>query len=426
VFRWFDPNATDTLASGTRDWLEFAPIRSSVFDMTPSRLMWIKASQSKALDLGAGITMSLRDTFEMVIAPNDWTDFALPYTYSMNIGDIVAATGPMADTLEFYSWARSGRLHTTQPLYIRSLPDSTLRNRLNQLHALPTSGYSVHNPTDSAITLRVPPICAAMSTATSGLPKVKDGNAGTSWALKVVPWAAGDLPLTTVVCGFVRGRSRPSYYAAAPTFATAGVRVADTDGSKQYGHMVHHATDGFGGFSYRLMFYNESDKPTSISYSVLTVGDLPDSLHVSLVDEANGTVVRSQETLSIRVPAKSRVYRTLAVGDKYYASRFMKNVAPFTRFALYPNPFRGALTMSFMMPESVKHVECRLFDPRGRVVWQHNLRKVRSGRLNTVVWDGLTPQRRPVAAGTYVLRLSALDTDGARVATLKRQVTHLR
>jgi hypothetical protein len=264
-----------------------------------------------------------------------------------------------------------------------------------------------------------------MSTMTSGLPKKGPRDTRTFWSLKLAPRTAEGLPLTTVVCGYVKGRAGPTWYAAAPTFATAGVRIVGMDASRQFGHLVHHTPDEFGGFTYRMMFYNESDKPTAISCSVLGGERLPDSMHASIVDETNGTIRRADETLSVQVPAKSRAYRVLAVGDKYYAAKLLRNVAPFTRFALYPNPFRGALTVSFMMPESVKRVVCRLFDTQGRLVWQH-AQPVRGGRANRVVWDGRTPRGRPVAAGSYVLRLSAYGFDGTHVASLEQQLIHLR
>jgi hypothetical protein len=189
---------------------------------------------------------------------------------------------------------------------------------------------------------------------------------------------------------------------------------------------MHHAPDRFGGFSYELVLYNDADVATDISLRVEGAARLPEGFTVTLVDPVEGVQQRQEGAYAVRVPAKGRVHRLLAVGGGGYAAVWLKNVKPFARFALGPNPFRGALAMRFMMPEGVGRVECRLFDPLGRVVWRHVARGVRGGRMMQVVYDGRTSAGRPLAAGTYVLKLSAFDTRGGHMKSLKRQVMAVR
>jgi hypothetical protein len=279
----------------------------------------------------------------------------------------------------------------------------------------------VYNPAGVQVHLRIPPVCEAMSTVS----KRRAAEDTREWVLTLAPRTSAGSSLSTVICGFVPGGGDPTYYPAAPTFASAGVRVIDRTSSHQYGHVIHHASDRLGGLTYDLVFYNDSDRPTEIACALAGLDRFADSLHVSVVDRMTARVEEAGDVLRVPVPAKSRVYRSLTVGDRYYAGKLLRDVAPFARFALCPNPMHGSLTVSFMMPEGMAHVVCRLFDPRGRMVWDHT-QAVRGGRDNRMVWDGRTPQGRPVAAGTYVLRLSAYGRDGRHVASLEQQLIHLR
>jgi hypothetical protein len=78
------------------------------------------------------------------------------------------------------------------------------------------------------------------------------------------------------------------------------------------------------------------------------------------------------------------------------------------------------------MPEGVGRVEAKLFDPLGRVVWQYADRDVVGGGVNRIVWDGRNSLSKPVASGTYVLKLSAFDTAGRHMKSLERRLINAR
>jgi hypothetical protein len=149
-------------------------------------------------------------------------------------------------------------------------------------------------------------------------------------------------------------------------------------------------------------------------------------MSVALVDPVSGSVQPVMGAQGITVPAKGKVYRTVAVGSPDYYQVVMAGVKPFAQFRAYPNPFRRSVTICFMLPRDVGKVEYRLFDAMGRQVWHHVQRSRVQVGMNTLVWDGMVNNGRPAAAGTYVLRAVAFDATGNRLATKERRLVHVR
>ncbi len=72
---------------------------------------------------------------------------------------------------------------------------------------------------------------------------------------------------------------------------------------------------------------------------------------------------------------------------------------------VWPTPVGGPLTIGFQVP-SRRKVTLSIYDVGGRLVRTVLNAAVAPG-AHTVVWDGLTGQRRPVAAGVYFLRMES-------------------
>ncbi len=426
VFRWFDPASTDGTSDGAHQWVEYAASRADVFSVTPGKLLWVKTKESKALRFGGGATVSLRDTTTVVLPPENWTDFAVPHAFGMYVGDILDATGADADSLQFYHWIEDGGRYVTEPLFIGGMPDDSLTDRRAVLDGSGLEGFSVYNPGTEALTLRVPPICRAMSTVSNSLPKRKPRGANGSWALKVVPSVAGAGKATPVVCAYDSAATGLTRYPAAPTVASAGIRLFEQGRTARYGHAVRGSVDSAGGCSFALELYNNGEQAADISFTIAGRERLPSTAHAWIVDPTEGVLHDADGRITVQVPAKGRAVRVLAVGDDTYARLWLRNVKPFARFAAYPNPFRGVITLRFMMPESARRVECRLFDPLGRQVWRHELDDIRVGGMNMVVWDGRTRLGGCAASGTYVLQLDAYGKQTGHMKTLRRRLIRVR
>jgi hypothetical protein len=90
----------------------------------------------------------------------------------------------------------------------------------------------------------------------------------------------------------------------------------------------------------------------------------------------------------------------------------------FSLGAVSPNPFAGAATIRFSLPERVS-VQLGVFDVRGRKVCTLVDEALPPGAYARL-WDGRADDGEPVASGVYFLRMSAGDFRATRKALLLR------
>lgn len=428
VFRWFDPVSDDGVSRGTHDWVEYNDPQERLFRIVPGRLMWIKTKESRRPRFGSGVTTSLRDNQRIELPPQNWTDIALPYNFGICLGDILDATGAMADSLQYYRWANAGDgVYTTQTMYIATLTDSLLKDPATVLNAGARDGFSVYNPTESPVDLVIPPVTYAMSSyrvVGRGLPK--SAAQGKTWSLRLEPRVGESRALGPVVLGYAPAQAGQdkTWYPSAPSFSDAGVCVVDATGGR-FGHAVAHRTVD-GGVSFRVEFFNNADTPRRITCAILGSESIPDSLSLAVVEPRTGAVDVGPEAIVVDVPAKGRAVRIVSVGDPSHHAHALAGVKAFAGFMAYPNPFRGAVALQFMLPENVSRVEYRLFDAQGRQLWHQVQRTGLQTGANRVVWDGTVGAGTAAATGTYLLQATAYDTDGKVLGTREQRMVRVR
>lgn len=427
VFRYFDPNATADSSTGSHQWVEYSAANAPVFELKPGKLMWIKTVESPRLDFGSGVTVSLRDTFEITLPAGQWTDFALPYRFGMRIGDIAAATGAVTDSLELYSWTLSGNRYVTQPFYFGTLPGDSLNRLSDSLSYNAGSGYCVKNPTTHDVTLRLPPTNLQMSSygaLSRRLSKQRDAQDG--WTVVASASLSDGAGVTGVVMGYSAGDdgAKPTWYGAAPTFARAGIRVFDSQGGRSYGHVVAHALSG-NGVRFTLELYNDLDRPERMTLRLSGTEALPDGWQATLVDGAGGALAGADQGMTVTVPAKQRAYRTVAVGGPGFALTALEHATPFAGFAAFPNPFRGTVTLRYLLPAEAARVEYALYDATGRRIWRKSVSDgIRTG-VNVMVWDGRGSRGAALSSGTYLLRADAYDTAGSMLGSREQKLVYV-
>lgn len=409
-------------------WVEYTRSLEEVFRLEPGKLLWMKTKDSPRLDFGRGATVSLREPHEIDLPAQNWTDFALPYTFGVYVGDIVDATPGQADSLQFYQWVEGGDgVFVTQALYIASLPDSALTSPAAVLGGGSRDGYSVYNPLSTPVTLHVPPTSTPMSGYGAAGRSLGKRRRSDGWALRLEACAAQSRTLSTIVLGYAPSDGEPAmrWYPAAPSFGSVGVRVADRADGREYGHVVGSRLQR-GGITFDLVFFNDGDRSCRVDYKLSGLEQLADTMGVYVVDPIGGGVQAANTSLSVQVPGKGRAYRSVSVGGPGYHLGTLTHVEPLARFAAYPNPFSGIVTIRFMLPEHVGRVECRLFDTRGRLVWQQTRTGDTRVGPNVVVWDGGADRAEAAAAGTYLLRVRAYDRDGALLAVREQRLIRMR
>ena len=75
----------------------------------------------------------------------------------------------------------------------------------------------------------------------------------------------------------------------------------------------------------------------------------------------------------------------------------------------FPNPFNSATSIQFVLPRS-SQVILRIYDIRGRLVWQHKWAHLTAGK-HSILWHGQNGQGKVVASGIYLYSVvSSLGT----------------
>ncbi len=429
IFRWFDPAAmTDDGYGGAHRWVEYDPAKEDVFALKPGKLMWIKTNELERLDFGQGVTVSLKEPVTIPLPPRNWTDMALPHKFGICLGDIIEATGDAAESLQYYRWNRGGDgTYVSNAMFIGSIPDSALNERSQVLVSGIQDGYSIYNPLDETVVLRVPPIAWSMSAYRDGRGGVAKGKCGHgSWSLRVEAGLEGAHRLGTVVLAY-DPRSAPadkSWYPAAPSFGRVRVRAWDSSARIAYGHVVAHAMEN-GGVRYELLFENTAGHDAVVNWHIDGLSGLPDTMAVRVVDPDGGGEWPGDGTMRVRVPADGAVRRTVAVGGLSSLVDAYADIPPFAGFAAYPNPFTRGIAVRFLLPDGIGRLEYRLFDTRGRLVWKQNRTSGIGVGPNLAIWDGHTADARAAATGTYVLRVQAYDRRGSLLATREQRLVRM-
>jgi PKD repeat protein len=435
LFRWHPDSLNIT---NTDHWREYTQAPDSVFDFISGRLMWIKTRKAVSLNFDSAVTMP--QTVPVVVPlfdNNQYTDFASPYLYDMCIGDIIKATGDTCDTcakgLRFNAWVNTNGKYSFQVFF-----DPTL-GKVDSSSVLPylqnsIGGFSVLNPTGKMVKLVFPPISTSLSKYASTKPvnakRAVTGGTGL-WAVKVLPKTADSSVLSAVYCGYTPKRSDSKIvYPVSPSFDGTGVCVYDAKTGVLCGHkMLGDITDG--GCSYLLAFNNGLPTAQTLSIALERTGAIPSTMKTAVFNIQTGELAMvapgATATVSVPVEGNSREYRWLFVGDAHYISSAarLNASAKLALTSVYPNPVRRFAHLLYTLPfGTVASVDFTVLDIMGRTVWHKNIKEqsIFGGRRD-YVWYGTGETGRRVAAGVYVLRMTANDPKGKNVGAIDRRIT---
>ncbi|MBN2038285.1 MAG: DUF2341 domain-containing protein [Chitinispirillaceae bacterium] len=427
LFRWYP-------YSGNRDedkkWVEYGSGRDSIFAFYAGRLFWVKLREGATFDWGRGLTMPLHDTVTIALNGGGWTDFALPYRFNMRVGDIIAATRrnvDYADSLQFYRWDTSGSTYKCTPFYLKEMAADGLDNPAAELSSRDLAGYTVYNPHSEAITLRVPPVPVAMSTIT-GTPKQAHER---GWMIKLVPHEEDGSRLNPVYCGCMQDKAPGvRYFPQPPSFSDLGAGVYDEKSGRIYGHKVQHGMSD-GGCAYLLVFTNRTEAPRTIRCFLDRGAGFPSDRGTAIYDPVTGTIESGDATeFLVPVAGQGQEYRWLFAGTAAFISSAARkwNAGVLGFGAPYPNPLRGFVHLRYSLPfGSVSRVDFMAVDIRGRIVWQKTIpEKSVIGGNRECLWNGTTTRGTRLAAGLYVIKMTAYDLKHKSVGSFEQRITVLR
>ncbi|MFP4164267.1 MAG: autotransporter-associated beta strand repeat-containing protein [Chitinispirillaceae bacterium] len=416
LFRWFQ---TSSNRDDDDHWVEFDQSIKDSFDLVPGRLMWLKTDGSRALDLGASVSSSLRDTFTMVLPPKEWTDFVLPYNFPVRIADILDATGPGSDQIEFYSWVQNDSgLYRADLLYTPGL-DSELSDSTRELGGDMGDAFTIRNYSKDPVILRIPPVLSAMSKYNNPLTKKKSGSAKDVWYVTVNTRTSHNARLNSVMVGCALGKRALS---VPPSFGNEKVTVLDEQTGNAFGHLFSPELEDDGGHTFTLRFSNAGRNKSTFTYSAQRTR-VPDDMQVVFVNATTGEIIEGNSERGITVDGRSHEDVFMVVGTSEYIQH--KGVSPqnmkFRFGGINVNHSHRTARVRYYVPMAgVQQVEFTVLDIKGRTVWRHT-ENGRASVWNTVYWNGRTLGGGPVSAGSYLMRIRALNGKGKTAALVDRR-----
>ncbi len=408
---------------GEQDWVEYDPLddrKRQLFSVVPGRLMWLKTRKNTPLSFGPGYTLSLRDTFVMEIPAGQFTDFGMPYRFGVKLRDIFASSGEAARDIQFYSWERdsvTGR-YRCAPHFIATISDHSSDGSVLEYRT--RGGYSLYNPGEKAVILRIPPTLATMEEP--GAAAKRKGDRSKSWGARFMATSGNGFRFAPVYCGYSPG-TLTERYPVPPGFDAVTFYLLDRSSGKKQGNFI--ADRAAAGLAEELCLSNISDTAETISFRFETAGAFPETFGARLYDNLSGRFSHEGE---ITVAPRSTVSRWVVVGDESYRSRFSKSIRAF-RYGLqriYPNPARSVVNIRYSVPAGAQErLRITIFDLRGRKVWERRVDGALVHGYHVTTWDGKDRSGNRVGAGRYPIRLTVENPEGKTIKRFEECVTYL-
>jgi autotransporter-associated beta strand protein len=416
LVRW-DPNYTD--ASLRDRWVEYGNVPDDAFTLTPGRLMWIKTASARTFNFGAATSHSLIDPFMITLPPGEWTDFVLPFTYDICLGDVLTATTGV-ENLHFYRWRQSGTTYITEQAAVVRVDSSyVLRGG--------DDPFTIFNNGTTPVTLRVPPRPAFMSrhrsSGQSKQPMTAIAHSGSDlWYYSIRPRTQSTPELNEVMVGYAPSERT---FPVPPTFSNESVVLVGEDGRL----MGHHLSPAVakGGKTFRLRFYNDERQRTTFRFTAVPDHAVPGDARVMFLNAVTGNLIEPRDgEYSLTVAGNSYEDIYMVVGSREYQAKITTPATTkFTVAGISVNQAARSMRLRYYIPSvGIDRVEVSIYDIKGRMAWR-NMERVRPGAWNTMEWN-TRGSRRGVGAGLYIVRVRAVDARGRTVAVENRRITFAR
>ncbi len=428
LFRWY-PNVSN--AELTNKWVEYSDGLESIFEFRSGRLLWVKTRNQVLFDFGRAVTMSLTDTVEIPLNNKGWTDFAIPFMFNIRVGDVISATrktSNLTDSLQIYKWVKdsSGKYHC-DPFFVATRSDNGL-DSLPRVMSIYDAGFSVYNPCDAPVTLRVPPIPEALSPAAGHVAKRA---AVEGWVVRVIPRGEKGEELSSVYCGYTPTLTGSHYYPLPPRFGGPEVGVVEEKSGQLLGSVIFNEVKN-GGCTYLLSLRNEDKNARTMRLELDRWGNLPSEMKTTFYNPLNGQVtdVSGNEDFAVKVEGQTQEYLLLLVGDANYTAAGLKKFFD-VKLALknvYPNPLRGAMHLQYMVPFArVGEVKFKVLDLTGRTLWQTTITEhTIAGGVRSVTWNGTTKMGTRISSGLYLVNMTAYDFNSRAIGSFNRKIAVLQ
>ncbi|MBD3345714.1 MAG: DUF2341 domain-containing protein [Chitinivibrionales bacterium] len=425
LFRWVEHEGNEN--SGNK-WVEYSDDNDALFEFTPGKVVWLKAREAMPFGLGKGKSVSLKEAYGIELAPQQWTDFALPFLFNITIGDILEATGDDAESLEFYSWVQneiredfnntSRNVYISEALYIEDI--TGLNDAAEELKPPPLTGYTVYNRSSDTVTLRIPPVPSTVSSYKDGVAKLgrKQG-----WNIKIEGVTQNGMPVSPIYCGYTPEEGPATWYSLPRSFSGVSLGVYDSVRSRVRGHTMKHQADR-GVFSYMLALKNDSEHDEAVTCSFNPGKTLPNGYRIKIMDPSSQSWIPGSEEPVVEVPSQSTEFRILAVGAEDALNDFARmSVTPKLGLAgCYPNPVNRVARIYYTLPwTGIRKVVFEIFDVKGRKIWSYTQSRIKPG-TGMIEWE----PSETAAGGVFMLTMKAWKSTGKECVQFKDKLMILR
>jgi hypothetical protein len=416
IFKW-EENTNKNPSPRKDKYLELDQVKngdSTLFDLKPGNLLWLKTRESQSFILDSvAKTISLKDTINVKIPKNQYVDFAMPFGYSVKIGDIARASQLIEEginrysVLSIYKWVKESGTYKTE-LKFNSINQNDLLDSLSEIY----TATFVSAGAEDFLDLKIPPVPIARSTFLGvAIGKVSKQYADkANWNFKISS-SDNNCTFTSVYAGFnPKFKSMGKIQVALPP-TMSDIKVGFLDKGLMHGQV--YADKDEEGYAYTVRFVNDGNQEKTINCKITE--NIPSGKFFKIFNSVTGELTDVGKGFSMTVAAESSSDQILLAGSDQYIRKFASLNAgvEFALLQMYPNPFKGALTIKFTIPlTGVNLVNCRLFDALGRTVWNFNIDNDLKPGLNTFNWQPGTESLKKLASGTYILKLTAEDESG--------------
>ena len=374
-------------------WIEYASANTRQFNLKPGSVIWVKTRNQHTLNLGPGITPSLKDTFRISLKPRTWTDFALPFSFPVALKSILSAS-TSSDSLQIYAWNHdSSTVPYLIPLHLPHFysTDTVLNNY---------QVYRVFNGASNDKQLRIPPSPSLGSQNTTN-PKT-DRNV---WLFRVSARNSHQEVLGEVLYGVADSTDNYSYPAPF-SMSWQQITVQETTGM-QTGHLLCSKDKG-DGHAFEINFVNRSDKTDTIIFDIRCENNSDSSLSLSVCDPQSGTPITDNRV--IINPGQKRSIKCIAGSDSYI-KRFYAVQYPSKPIILGIGVIESEMVFRYMLPgDELKRVSYSIISHQGETIWSRSVVETQSG-VQEQRWNYLADNYSHAPAGFYIFKITASDMD---------------
>ncbi len=277
------------------------------------------------IEYGNAVVPTLADTTIIRLAPGEWTDFSLPYSFPIYSGDIIVATDltekGISDSLELYQWIPSGNSYTTDPIFLPGIESAS-----DPKTVLSGGGaFAAFNTSAKPIPLSIPPVCTLLSYYGNPAHAKKTGSYTKQWYVKMVFFDESGNRMPSIFCASLPSSGNARFFRRPPTFLPVSVAIIDSSKGNRYGHSANGTLDK-GGSVFSFIFENNSTDPHSVTGKIETQSGLPHGIIAKLFRKSECLDSRLQDSTVVKLQAKSAITGYLVVGNESFISDFIKKV----------------------------------------------------------------------------------------------------